>query len=218
MRQVQVGFVAAPNNEHGNQSVDLDESRVFDVRDLVTSAIEIHRGTELRTRDVIQFVVLCRAKQHPHDDIFTPNQAGRSQSSPRASWTVPDPQIFNDLINRAECLMSKRSLPCLKTQKWANMWGKVGLVGLCAKNPDNIRQYRNVIEQMEHRHLNFTIFPRDAVDKRGSVSVLLLEKFRAFDPLCLPELLFLRNKGLRGALKVTHIKTYQDDELSLIHI
>ena len=103
-------------------------------------------------------------------------------------------------------------MACIKTQKWANMWGRVGLVGLSAKDPEHIKQYRNVIEQIEHTDLTFTIFPRDAIDKRGSVTVLLRETFRSYDPLCLPGSLFTRNKGLAGSLKVTHIKSYQESE------
>ena len=94
------------------------------------------------------------------------------------------------------------------------MWGRVGLVGLSARDPDHIRAYRNLVEQLEDDRYCFTIFPRDAADKRGSISILLQENFRAFNPMCLPGSLFSRNRGLTGALKVTHIKTYREEEKS----
>ena len=109
-------------------------------------------------------------------------------------------------------MMVSDGIACLRAQKWANLWGKVGLVGLSARNPDDIRQYRNVLEQLDDPHWRFTIFPRDAIDKRGSVSVVMRETFRAFNPLCLPEVLFHQNRGLKGSLKVTHVKTYTDAE------
>ena len=52
------------------------------------------------------------------------------------------------------------------------------------------------------------------MDKRRSVSILLLDNFRSLEPRLLPEILFARNKGLGGALKVTHVKTYGREETS----
>ena len=122
--------------------------------------------------------------------------------------------MFNDIVNRAECVMVGHRLACISAQKWSNMWGKVGLIGLSAKNPDHIREYRNVVEQLQDDNYSFTLFPRDAVDKRGNITVLLLDSFRAFDPTCLPGALFTRNRGLRGTLRATHIKTYPPGEKS----
>ena len=114
---VRAAPVAAPSHNL-DQSMDLDESRVFDCRDLVTSAIEIHRGNQVRSRDVIQFVLLARAKLHPQDDIFGPHAMSESGSSndtttnpppPETaatdnnnnrgtSWFVPDPMVFHDVV------------------------------------------------------------------------------------------------------------------------
>ena len=216
---VQAAPVSASSSAH-DTSIDLDESRIFDVRDLVNSAIEIHRGSQLRSRDVLQFVILCRPKEHSDDDVFGPspqdpgtddNTAGRDT---RPQWTVPDVSLFNDIVNRAECHMAINRLACLKTQKWSNMWGRVGLVGLSAKDPELIRDYRNVIEQLQDNNYCYTIFPRDAIDKRGSVSILLRDNFRAYDPHCLPTSLFSRNRGLRGTLRLTHIKSYNNTDKS----
>ena len=236
-----------------DQSFDLDESRVFDCRDLVSSAIEIHRGNQVRTRNIVQFVLLARRRDDGEDDTQSmlevssessqanttrdernggQNGDGRGEgqssktdsnnnrarpgdvnnSSPTTAWMVPEPMIFHDVINRVECEMATRKLPCLKAQKWANLWGRVGLIGLSAKNPEDIKQFRDVIEGLEDPQRRYTIFPRDAVDKRGSISVLLRETFRAMDPLCLPQILFARNRGLGGSLKVTHIKSYKNGE------
>ena len=242
---VQAPPVAAPMFNL-DQSFDLDESRVFDCRDLVSSAIEIHRGNQVRTRNIVQFVLLARKKtsaereaqnplevssdsstgdttpngdeandQHEQDANNNGGTAERNGNKERgrpAGWMVPEPMIFHDVVNRVECEMAKRKLACLKAQKWANLWGRVGLLGLSAKNPDDIRQFREVIEGLADPRLRFTIFPRDAVDKRGSISVLLRETFRAMDPLCLPQILFARNRGLGGSLKVTHIKSYNNGE------
>ena len=219
---INVAPVAAPSHSL-DQSIDLDESRVFDVRDLVTSAIEIHRGSQVRSRDVVQFVLLARPKRTPDEDFFgpraltdqtgnTPPENNGATPSPGTDWIVPDTQTFHDLVNKAESYMANKRLPCLRAQKWANLWGRVGLIGLSAKKPDDIRIYRNIIEQLHDDKYCYTLFPREAVDKRGSISVLLHETFRALDPLCLPQILFAKNRGLGGTLKVTHIKSYGEAE------
>ena len=228
LQTVRMDFLPAPTFDP-NLSVDLDESRVFDVRDLVTSTIEVRSSAQLRSRDVLQFVLLARPKTNPSNDIPGPVPIVPDDSTgdpamdtaittpasvPRTSWTIPDIMTFNDVINRAECRMVSERMPCLRAQKWINTWGRVGLVGLSARDPDLIRQYRNVVEQIHDPHQTYTIFPRDAADKRGSISVLLQDSFRAFDPMCLPGSLFTRNRGLKGALKVTHIKSYREDEKS----
>ena len=193
-------FQASANLDH-NTSIDLDESRVFDMRDLVSSEIDVRSGAQVRARDVVQFVILAR-KRHPSP---APEKVA-------TRWSIPTPQEFYDLLNRSECYMIQKRLPCYKAQKWINLWGKVGLVGLSPKHPQYLEDYRTVIEGQPSEHLTFTIFPRDAVDNRGSISVLLREKFREFVPTCLPAVLFLRNRGLKGSLRVTHTKTYGSNE------
>lgn len=182
-----------------NLTIDLDETRVFSMRDLISSDIHVHRDTQVRSRNIIQFVILARPRASPTDGS-------------RAKWTVPDPDVYRDLINRSECYMATNRLPCLKAVKWTNLWGKVGLVGLSAREAEHLEDYRTVIEALHDDNYQFTIFPREGVDKKGSISIVLTEQFRSFEPLCLPECLFLRNKCLKGALRVTHIKTYRDGD------
>ena len=61
---------------------------------------------------------------------------------------------------------------------------------------------------MSTDHLTFTLFPKDAVENRGSISVLLRDGFKNFKPRCLPAAIFRRNRGLTGSLRATHTKTY----------
>ena len=186
-----------------DMSVDLDETRVFEMRDLVSSDIRIHRGSQVRSRNIIQFIVLAR-----------PRTAGQRLPGQTTPWTVPEPQEFHDLVNRTECYMIAKTPACFRIQKWANLWGKVGLLGLSAKNADHLEEFRRIIESLGTNDLIFTIFPREGLDKKGSVSILLRETFRSYEPTCLPEALLLRNRGLRGSLRVTHIKTYHEDDRS----
>ena len=183
-----------------NTTTDLNESRVFDMRDLVSNEIDIRRGTEVRTRDVVQFVVLARPRlRGPDDNTATP-------------WRVPDTNDFHDLINRTESYMINKRLPCYKARKWSNLWGKVGLIGLSPKSIQLLNDYRDVVEGLPTDTLTFTLFPREAVENRGSVSVILREQFRSFDVKCVPASLFSLNRGLRGSLRVTHCKVYGKED------
>ena len=65
------------------------------------------------------------------------------------------------------------------------------------------------MEGLATEDLAFTLFPKDAVENRGSISVLLRDTFKEYDPKCVPAALFLGNKGLRGSLRATHVKTYK---------
>ena len=191
-----------PSALNQSMSIDLDETRVFDMRELVSGEIDIRSGSEVRTRDVVQFVVLARPRTPTSDD----------GNRPITDWIVPDTGEFHDLVHRAECHMIENNLQCFKARKWSNLWGKVGLLGLSPKNIQHLHDYRRVVESVPNEHHTFTLFPKDAVENRGSVSVILREQFRSFNPRCVPASLFSLNRGLRGALRVTHSKTYGANE------
>ena len=83
---------------------------------------------------------------------------------------------------------------------------------LSPKHKEQMDDYRSVVEGLSSDKYDFTLFPKDAVQAGGSVSILLREQFCFYDPTCLPAALFRRNKGLRGALRVTHQKAYKDTD------
>ena len=144
LNEVNMEYHPSDNNDL-NISVDLDETRTFDMRDLVPADIPILRGTQVRTRDVVQFVVLSRPR--------CPDGEGPNDEA--TAWTVPSTTEFHDLIARAECFMIQNKLPCMRAQKWINLWGKVGLVGLSPKNVEYMEDYRTVIEGSPTEDLMF---------------------------------------------------------------
>ena len=129
LEQVHMDFLPAPSFDP-NASIDLDESRVFEMRDLVSTSIDIQGGAQVRSRDILQFVVLAKEKINPSEDIFgtipvVPGDAAQEAASGvrrRTAWTIPDAMTFNDVINRIECRMVTERLPCLRAQKWTNTY------------------------------------------------------------------------------------------------
>ena len=91
------------------------------------------------------------------------------------------------------------------------MWGKVGLLGLSPKNMEHVKQYRALIEDQVAGQIRFTIFPKDGLDKRGNLSVLLRENFISFKPEWLPQWIITRSR-IRGGLRVTHVKEYAETD------
>ena len=189
-------------------STELDESRVFDMRELVSPDIDIREGSQIRTRNVVQFALLAK----PRGDLSTSDAQSSAPSSPATKWTIPEPKEFHSLVNRAEVFMYEKRLPCCRALKWANLWGKVGLLGLSARHPQDIDDFRAVVEGLATENFMFTIFPKEAIENRGSISVLLRENFKEITPTCLPAAIFRRNKGLKGALRSTHVKTYGKED------
>ena len=141
LEQVDMAYLPAPSQDL-NASVDLDESRIFDLRDLVSSAIDIHRGTQVRSRDLIQFVILAKPRNggtEDHDmessnesrsdcNNDDPNNPGRDavalgalvqdgNNNNRTSWTIPDAQTFHDLISRLDCHMVANGSACIRVQR-----------------------------------------------------------------------------------------------------
>ena len=67
-----------------------------------------------------------------------------------------------------------------------------------------------MIEAQKLGPIKFTIFPKEALDRRGNLSVLLRENFRAYKVECLPRAILTNTRSLKGGLKVTHWKAYPD--------
>ena len=169
----------------------LDQTRILDVQDLVTESIDAG-GAKISVRDVVAYVVL---KFDPEVDN---------------DWTVPEPSLYHDLICRVDSRIQSKKLRCAKAYKWGNLWGNVGLLGLCPADTTLLNEYRQVIEAQILGRTRFTIFPKDGLEKRGNLTVLLRENFREYLPECLPRAILMGSRRLKGGLKVTHVRTYPD--------
>ena len=131
-----------------------------------------------------------------------------------SDWTVPDPATFRDLLGRVDSEVLEFNLPCRRAFLWGNLWGRIGLVGLSSKDLTLVNEFRLIVENQILRTTRFTLFPREALEKKGNLTVLLREGFRTFDVAYLPKAILLRSPLLRGGLRITHIKHYGDEEYS----
>ena len=173
-----------------DNTVDLDESVIMEVGELVAEDMDIPQKIQIRSREVIAFVII---KYNPETDN---------------TWTIPEPMVYSDLLNRVEGQIWEDRNPCSSAYRWANLWGKVGLLGLAPTNKEHINEYRRIIEQQELGCTRSSMVPKDALDSKGNVSVLLRLPFRSFKREWLASSILNRTRGLMGSLRVTHSKTY----------
>ena len=172
---------------------DPQQTRVLEVGDLVSKDFDIGLGGQVRVADVIPFIVL---KFDPAVD---------------KSWSIPTPELFDELINRVAGMCTEYNIKCYRAYRWATLWGKVGLLGLSSKDLKDIQDYREVIEDQRSGQVKFTIFPKDALERRGNLSVLMRANLKSFDHKWLPKAILMRGR-LKGGLRLTHVKYYREDD------
>ena len=127
------------------------------------------------------------------------------------SWTVPSPDLFRELINRVSGHCFDNNLACQRAFRWATLWGRVGLLGLASKNLGDLQAYRELIECQQTGSTRFTFFPKEALERRGNLSVLLRENYWSFKLEWLPKAILLRSR-MRGGLRLTHVKRFRKED------
>ena len=195
VNEIHMNYVSLEDDMLNGSSTELNRTQTLEIADLAGGGIDVGRGGQILVTDVIAFVVL---KFDPTSD---------------KSWSVPDPPLWEDLINNVLGYIVEHGLPCGQAYRWANLWGRVGLLGLSPKKMDLVHQYRKVIELQRTGNIRFTIFPKDGLEKRGNLSVLLRDNHRALKVEWLPKALLMRSR-MRGGLRVTHEKTYKDTDFT----
>ena len=190
------------NMEYVRLDFTLDETtedpnitRVIEVKDIVNKNLDVGEGGKIRVGDVISMVVL---KFNPQTD---------------KSWAVPGPELFRELANRVHVYCIEHDLACARAYRWGTLWGRVGLFGLASKNLEDINGFRRAVENQISDHTQFTLFPKDAIQRRGNLSVLLRDNFWSFNVDWLPRAILMRTR-MRGGLRNTHIKHYASDDFT----
>ena len=172
---------------------DPNRSRILEVADLVNDEIDIGTGGQIKVSEVVPFVVL---KLDPRVD---------------KSWAIPGPALFEDLMNRVSSVCLEHNVPSYRAYEWATLWGKVGLLGLSSASVEDMIEYRKVVEAQMSGPIRFTLFPKDALEKRGNLTVLLRDNLQTFDIRWLPKAILMRSR-MRGGLRLTHIKHYRPED------
>ena len=144
----------------------------------------------VRSRGVIQFVVLARSGHVAHE-----------------AWDAPRLEVVRDFASFLLCTISKLKLEFGTILRWTNPWGNVAVVGLDSQNLDLLQKFRTFFTTLKFGHQYFNTFPKDALTNSLGLSVLLKNELREFKEECLAEALFARNQ-LFGVLETLEAETY----------
>ena len=77
-----------------------------------------------------------------------------------------------------------------------------------------LTDYRRAMSEIELDGYEFGTLPKDLMEPRNIITVLLKEIHRHFQPKLLPTALFQRNTNLKGNLRILRVKTFGQDEVS----
>ena len=123
-------------------------------------------------------------------------------------WSIPDIQLFHDVINRVECQVLDMKNGMESTLVWAKESAACGYFGLHSKSIPELEAWRRLITQQEVEGFLFNSFPQSAMVPTNEYSVMLRSNTRSFRNFWIPWSIFHRNTGLQGTIRITCYKRY----------
>ena len=144
----------------------------------------------VRSRGVVQFVILSRSAHFAKD-----------------TWDTPGIELVRDFASYATCHIADLKLEFGTTLRWTNPWGNVVVMGLDTFNLDLLQKFRTFFTTLRFQHHYFNTFPKDAMTNNLGLSVLLKSDLREFKEKFLAEALFARNQ-LFGVLNTLQAETF----------
>ena len=129
-------------------------------------------------------------------------------------WGIPDAPLFHDLIVELE-METMGDLQLSEVLDWTNFWGGAGLFGLKSGKKELLRELRNIISSTLLGSTMFCTIPKDALkENKTELSVMLREDLRSVEVKNFTNMLFKKNKGLKGCLTLTKSKTFTDKDVT----
>ena len=145
---------------------------------------------EVKSRGVIQFVILARSDQAARED-----------------WDAPRIELVRDFASYLLCKIAELKLEFGTILRWTNPWGNVVVMGLDSSDLSMLQKFRTFFTTLKFAHHYFNTFPKDAMVNSLSLYVLLRSELREFKEEYLAEALFARNQ-LFGVLETLEAETY----------
>ena len=184
------------SNPADGESLELDKTQEIDTRLLLPSSCHVpERGRKIKTKGVIQFVICCR-KRGSGDE-----------------WGLFDKKTLEQMINFIENSNANSANGLSAAYKYANMWGKVPIIGLFSKDIETMNGYRFRIELYKKDGLEFQTFPRQTLNRRMALTVMMWPNLEGIETQSFCPNLLDRNRGLRGGVKVLKYKTFRSNDL-----
>ena len=199
---VNMDFVSRETLEQKNQDSALDtletsnKSQIIPIEEIMDSARLVgNNQSSIRSQGILQYVLLACIR-------------GQKE------WKIPPLETFFDVMGMVECELIAQNSPFLSALKWSSPWGKIGLIGLATKNLEKLQGFRNFLAKFHIHNFDFITVPRDLLDPKNIVTILLRENHRTFRADLIPVALLQRNNILKGRLRTLRVRHYNPDEIS----
>jgi len=129
-------------------------------------------------------------------------------------WLAPTLEVFHDFMGHVETAILGIWAGYAPLLEWTSVWGHVGMIGLHSDNSVLLNEFRTLLTMRQMQGMEFNTFPKEAMLKLPELTCVIKSTLRTFNIAFLPRALFLRNPDLNGTLQVTHVKRYDDSEVS----
>ena len=83
------------------------------------------------------------------------------------------------------------------------------MIGLSTEDLGRLTRFRGYVEDQEFDNYVVTLFPREGLVSRYSLSALLRDDLEEYDVPLIPNTLFWRYKDLKGSVRFTHLKRFK---------
>ena len=179
-----------------DEGLELDKTQEIDAGLLLPTSCRVpERGRKIKSKGVIQFVI-CSRIRGSNDE-----------------WGLFDKKTLEQMINFIENSNANSANGLSAAYKYANMWGKVPIIGLFSRDVEAMNGYRFKIELYKKGNLEFQTFPRQTLNRRLALTVMMWPNLEGIETQSFSPNLLDRNRGLRGGVKVLKYKLFRSDDL-----
>ena len=172
----------------------MDSTQEIDLNMLLPAGCRVPAGRKIRTKSVIQFVIM------------------RREESSNSEWEFFPKKAMENLINNVEGRNASTGNGLSTAFKFANLWGEVPLLGLYATDISIMNGYRFQIE-LYSDGFEYQTFPREALDKRLALTIMMWQNLEGIRDEAIAQNLLDRNRELAGGIKVARVRLFRKDDL-----
>ena len=137
-------------------------------------------------RDLLPFLLVVRPTSAP---------AGHR-------WEVPSQELARDFTNEVlnELFMSDN--PAADAYEKTGKWGLFTVIYLSSLDQERMDNFRRAAASKIYLDNTFDMYPKDALQARTDISILLRSSMKTWNVEITPKVLFKRNTSLAGSLRV----------------
>ena len=176
----------------------LDKTQEIETNLLLPISCDVSKvPRKIKTKGIIQFVIMRRPKDGEDDE----------------EWQIFDRKTLEGLINSIESNNARAGNGLSDAFRYANMWGKVPVIGLYSSSLEMMNAYRHQIELYSKNDFVYQTFPRQVLNRRLALTMMLWQNLEGVETDAIAANLLDRNRRLTGGVRVAKCKTFKVSDL-----